>query len=144
MSKYCKICYDAGKPDYLTHNIREWSEHKKCKVIVCNYLKNLECSNCGKKGHTSRYCNNSIPSARLLLPILAVTPVKSVKVLEIKKVKANMNLFDLFNNWENYENTDDTIGYTLDGECLGTVHDIVWGVGFKNNNSVKWAIECCN
>ena len=56
MSKYCKICYDAGNSNYLTHNIREWNPMTKRKEIVCSYLNNLTCTNCGKKGHTVSYC----------------------------------------------------------------------------------------
>lgn len=143
MSKYCKICHDAGKPDYLTHNIREWNSNTRCQEIVCPYLKNLRCTNCGQKAHTSRYCKEPKQSV-VMLPVRAVKPVKPVKVVQVSKVGTNM--FELLNSCEevgekvsiNVKN----VGYTLDGECLGTVDDIVWGHGFRNSVVTRWGVNC--
>ena len=54
---FCKVCFDAGKPE------REYTSHYvKSKLgdegkVVCPYLLSLVCSYCKKKaGHTARHC----------------------------------------------------------------------------------------
>ena len=98
MSKFCKICYDAGKPDYFKHNIREWNQNKKCQEVVCPYLKNLTCSNCGEKGHTASYCKQVKKNPVVIAPVCAVKPVKVVQV--VKKVPKIINMFELLKECE--------------------------------------------
>jgi hypothetical protein len=151
MSKFCKICYDAGKSDYLKHNIREWNQNRKCHEVVCPYLKNLTCSNCGEKAHTSRYCKQVKQIPVVMTPVCLVKPVKVVK--EVPKIITNM--FDLLKECD--ENCEEVCGqeyekeitiktkkieYTMDGECLGTVDDIIWGYGFKDTIYTSWAMNC--
>ena len=162
MSKFCKICYDAGKPDYLKHNIREWNQNKKCQEVVCPYLKNLTCSNCGEKGHTARYCKQVKNNLVIMVPVCAVKPVKPVKVVQlVKKVPKIINMFELLkesgeeSEQESEEEYDEQeceekeitintkkVEYTMDGECLGTVDDIIWGYGFKDTIHTSWAMNC--
>jgi hypothetical protein len=56
LTKYCKICYDTGKPssEYLSHFIRENKDPNS--KIVCPTLLNLKCNYCFKNGHTVKYC----------------------------------------------------------------------------------------
>ena len=54
---FCKVCYDAGKPEreYTSHFVK--SKPGNDGKVVCPYLLSLECSYCKKKnGHTARYC----------------------------------------------------------------------------------------
>ena len=34
------------------------------------------------------------------------------------------------------------VEYTMDGECLGTVDDIIWGYGFRDTIHTSWAMNC--
>ena len=54
---FCKVCYDAGKPEreYTSHFVK--SKPGNDGKVVCPYLLSLECSYCKQKdGHTARYC----------------------------------------------------------------------------------------
>lgn len=50
--KFCPVCHKRGAlhHEYTDHNLSEDG------VVVCEYLLNLECRNCGEKGHTPKYC----------------------------------------------------------------------------------------
>jgi len=50
-SLYCKFCDNARKADYATHN-----QFDKDGFVQCPVLLNIECQQCGAKGHTKRYC----------------------------------------------------------------------------------------
>ena len=47
--KFCPVCRDAGR-EHQDHNLKMDGE------IVCEYLKNTKCRNCGEYGHTPKYC----------------------------------------------------------------------------------------
>ena len=49
---FCKICYDAKKPEaeYTSHNIRMNGQ------VICPILKNIRCHHCNGRGHTTSYC----------------------------------------------------------------------------------------
>ena len=49
-SKYCKVCCDAGKSDYRTHNVKENG------VTVCPTLLSQSCGYCHGSGHTVKFC----------------------------------------------------------------------------------------
>lgn len=51
---YCKVCYDAGKPEkeYTSH----WVKDTNGKII-CSTLLNTECRFCHKLGHTAKFCD---------------------------------------------------------------------------------------
>ena len=53
---FCKVCFDAGKPenDYTSHHVK--TEEGK---VVCPTLLNQSCRNCGRPGHTSGYCDQA-------------------------------------------------------------------------------------
>jgi hypothetical protein len=53
---FCKVCFDAGKPEseYTNHYTRD--KPGLDGKVVCPTLKNLECKYCFKKGHTVSYC----------------------------------------------------------------------------------------
>ena len=146
MSKFCKICYDAGESDYLKHNIREWNQNKKCQQVVCPYLKNLNCSNCREKGHTASYCKQVKKNLVVMAHVCAVKPVKVVQV--VKEVLKIINMFEPLKECQEdcgeEEITINTkkVEYAMDGECLGTVDDIIWGYGFKDTIHTSWAMNC--
>ena len=46
---FCKVCFHAGKNS--SHPLRN-----DAGQTVCTYLLSLQCRNCGKCGHTVKYC----------------------------------------------------------------------------------------
>jgi len=50
---FCKVCQDAGKSEqeYTNHSVRD-----KSGKTVCPTLLSQCCRNCGKNGHTVKYC----------------------------------------------------------------------------------------
>jgi hypothetical protein len=52
--KFCRFCYNAKNPDFLEHN-----QFSNDGFVQCPALLNIECQNCGEKGHTKRYCNET-------------------------------------------------------------------------------------
>lgn len=56
VSKFCKVCKDAGKTEaeYTSHFVR--ATPAKNAPVVCPTLLALNCNYCHKKGHTIRYC----------------------------------------------------------------------------------------
>jgi hypothetical protein len=54
---FCKVCYDAGKPEreYTSHYVKSKPGHEG--KVVCPYLLSLVCTYCKKKaGHTAKHC----------------------------------------------------------------------------------------
>jgi hypothetical protein len=54
---FCKVCFDAGKPEteYTSHYLR--SAPGPDGKLVCPTLLNQSCLTCGQRGHTSSYCD---------------------------------------------------------------------------------------
>jgi len=55
---FCKICRDAGRDDYTSHNVRGPGGK-----LTCRFLAQIECRNCGGKGHTAGYCSVKVKKA---------------------------------------------------------------------------------
>lgn len=81
--KFCPVCHQRGASidEYTDHNLSEDG------VVVCEFLLDCECRNCGDKGHTPKYCphpkkvspmkrleENHNLSARLEKSLLAPVP----------------------------------------------------------------------
>jgi len=49
----CKVCFDAGKSKdvYSSHRVKDKSGKTTCPLLLA-----LNCRNCGKGGHTIKYC----------------------------------------------------------------------------------------
>ena len=56
---FCKVCFDAGKPDheYTSHYVK--SAPGPNGKLVCPTLLNQSCLTCGQTGHTSGYCTQN-------------------------------------------------------------------------------------
>jgi hypothetical protein len=66
---FCKVCYDAGKPEreYTSHYVKNKPGNEG--KVVCPYLLSLVCAYCKKQeGHTAKHCPvlfaKSSPSSR--------------------------------------------------------------------------------
>jgi hypothetical protein len=55
---YCKVCFDAGKPDseYTSHWVRSLPDRNGKSNVTCPTLLNTECRYCYKFGHTAKFC----------------------------------------------------------------------------------------
>ena len=56
---FCKICFDAKKPEsvYTSHRIREG--FGKDRKVTCPILLQVRCHSCNEVGHTTSYCKKS-------------------------------------------------------------------------------------
>lgn len=52
---FCKVCYDAKRPGYDTHYLKDFKG--PVPVVVCPYLLELKCNYCKNSGHTVSYCD---------------------------------------------------------------------------------------
>jgi hypothetical protein len=85
ITKFCKVCQDAGKPEteYKSHFTRETKD--KNSTVICPTLLAQECRYCFKNGHTVKYC----PSLKQKTNTnITKKPVIST---EGKKPKTNIN-----------------------------------------------------
>ena len=57
----CKVCRDAGKSEqeYSSHRVRD-----KNGRVACPTLLSQKCRNCGKNGHTVKYCKVATTSLK--------------------------------------------------------------------------------
>ena len=77
---FCKVCFDAGKPEteYTSHYPR--SAPGPDGKLVCPTLLNQSCLTCGQKGHTSSYCSKRKP----------MTPTKPITMTTTKPMTTTM------------------------------------------------------
>jgi hypothetical protein len=73
---FCKVCFDAGKPEssYTSHYVK--SAPGPTGKLVCPTLLNQSCLTCGQTGHTSGYCTQ--PQNQRQKPVVLSRNVSSV------------------------------------------------------------------
>lgn len=56
--KFCKVCFDAGKPEnvYTNHTVKTMNARTGKLETTCVTLLALECRYCFKAGHTVKFC----------------------------------------------------------------------------------------
>jgi hypothetical protein len=56
--KFCKVCFDAGKPEsvYTNHTVKTMDVRSGKLETTCVTLLALECRYCFKTGHTVKFC----------------------------------------------------------------------------------------
>ena len=74
---HCKMCKDAGKSEsvYTGHRVKD-----STGTVICPTLLGYKCTQCGKKGHTIKYCTN--PKAQSVPQIAPET--QSIRETEVK------------------------------------------------------------
>ena len=127
---FCKVCFDASKSGYNTHNVRDYASN-----VVCPLLLNTKCNNCGYFGHTTKYCkmSGSVKKA----PVVYTKSVKLVHVTPVVEVK-NKNMFAgmVCSDAEDEEDSDDN----SDESVMDFENDpIIWGVGLTSMVGKRWA-----
>lgn len=55
---YCKVCFDAGKPEseYTSHWVRSLPDRSGKTTVTCPTLLDTECKYCFNFGHTVKFC----------------------------------------------------------------------------------------
>lgn len=55
---YCKVCFDAGKPEseYTSHWVRSLPDRSGKTTVTCPTLLDTECRYCYNYGHTTKFC----------------------------------------------------------------------------------------
>lgn len=78
--KFCPVCHKRGASiyEYTDHNLLEDG------VVVCEFLLEQECRNCGDKGHTPKYC----PHPKKISPMQRLADNQSLSVRLEESLKA--------------------------------------------------------
>ena len=100
---FCKICYDAGKKNHLSHNLRDAKG-----TTTCPYLLSLVCRNCKQTGHTPTWC----PSLKKSQPGQAQAQQQQAQQqaqppnerLKQQQKKTNANMFSLLSSFMEEDN----------------------------------------
>ena len=123
---FCKFCFDASKPGYNTHNVRDSASN-----VICPFLLNIKCVGCGYRGHTIKHCQFGGGSAKKAVPVFA----KSVKFAPPSVDLKSHNMFAGMICSDTEE--DDA---TYDESVMDFENDpIIWGVGLTSMVGKKWA-----
>ena len=134
---FCKVCFDASKSDYKTHNVRDSASN-----VVCPLLLNTKCHKCGYFGHTTKYCKTAgkplVASKAYVRPALKVSVQVSVPVpVPIPKKKGAFACLEE----EICQDADECEVLSPVGveELDFDKETIIWGVGFKSMIGKRWA-----
>jgi hypothetical protein len=126
---FCKVCFDASKSGYNTHNVRDYASN-----VVCPLLLNTKCGGCGYFGHTTKYCKlGGVSNANVNANAKKVTFAKSAKIGNASYVSKNM--FAGMTCLEVEEKEDEYDVSVMDFEN----DPIIWGVGLTSMVGKRWA-----
>ena len=122
---FCKVCFDASKSGYNTHNVRDYASN-----VVCPVLLNTKCNGCGYFGHTTKYCKFGAGASGAK----KVTFTKSVKTVSVQSnVSKNMFAGMVCSDVEEREDTYDESVMDFEND------PIIWGVGLTSMVGKRWA-----
>ena len=124
---FCKVCFDASKSGYDTHNVRDYASN-----VVCPVLLNTKCNGCGFFGHTTKYCKfggGGGGAANKVAFVKTSTSAKATTSVMSKNMFAGMVCLDV-------EEPEDT----YDESVMDFENDpIIWGVGLTSMVGKRWA-----
>jgi hypothetical protein len=128
---FCKVCFDASKSDYKTHNVRASASN-----VVCPLLLNTKCHKCGYFGHTTKYCKSAakpvVASKTYLRP--------AVKVHVPVPVPKKLGAFACLEEDICIDVDEDELHSPSGVEEMDFDKDmIIWGVGLKSMIGKRWA-----
>ena len=133
---FCKVCFDASKSDYKTHNVKDSASN-----VVCPLLLNTKCHKCGYFGHTTKYCKGAgkppvASKAYVRPPQVQVQVSVPVPVPVPKKTGA----FACLEEEICIDADEDEVHSPAGVEELDFDKEtIIWGVGFKSMIGKRWA-----
>ena len=124
---FCKVCFDASKSGYNTHNVRDYASN-----VVCPVLLNTKCNGCGYFGHTTKYCK--IGGGGVAKKVAYVKSVKTTTSVNMTSVM-NKNMFAgmVCSDVEEHEDTYDESVMDFEND------PIIWGVGLTSMVGKRWA-----
>jgi len=150
---FCKVCFDASKSGYNTHNVRDYASN-----VVCPLLLNTKCNNCGYFGHTTKYCKIGVGGSVKKAPIMytksvKLVPVKlvPVKLVPVKLVPVKLVPVKLVPSVVKVVSNNMFAGMICSDveEEVDDMHDesvmdfendpIIWGVGLTSMVGKRWA-----
>jgi hypothetical protein len=134
---FCKVCFDASKSDYKTHNVRDSASN-----VVCPLLLNTKFRTCGYFGHTTKYCKlgSNTRSKAYVRPAVKVhvqVPVQ-VPVSVPVSVPLKRGAFACLEE-DICEDADELLSPAGVEEMDFDKETIIWGVGFKSMIGKRWA-----
>jgi len=127
---FCKVCFDASKSGYNSHNVKDCAGN-----VVCPILLNTKCRACGYFGHTTKYCKKAVKHESKLV-VCEVVPV-AVPVPVVGKFTPT-NMFAMLDS-DTDTNSDTYECDSTDGEMDFENDPIIWGVGLKSMIGKRWA-----
>ena len=123
---FCKVCFDASKADYRSHNVKDSASN-----VVCPLLLNTKCRKCGFFGHTTRYCKFADK------PVVQKAYVRPVLKAQVP-VKVPMSAYACLVDLEDQDVCQESRPCGVE-ELELDQEEIIWGVGFKSMIGKKWA-----
>ena len=86
---FCKVCFDAGKPEafYTNHFVK--SEPGPKGKVVCPTLLSMKCSYCKDTGHTVKYCAKASNKNKIEKNEPAINAKTTKKNMKTKKNVSN-------------------------------------------------------
>ncbi len=136
---FCKVCFDASKSDYKTHNVRDSASN-----VVCPLLLNTKCHKCGYFGHTTKYCKSAakpvVASKTYLRPAVKVVVPVQVPVSVPVSVPLKRGAFACLEEDICIDVDEDELFSPSGVEELELdKEEIIWGVGLKSMIGKRWA-----
>ena len=150
IAMFCKVCFDASKSDYKTHNVRDSASN-----VVCPLLLNTKCRTCGYFGHTTKYCKsagNPVVATKAYVRPLRV--VVQVQVPVSVSVPLKRGAFACLDEEICEDACEDNVSPTGVEACVAKAcvakacvaeemdfdkDTIIWGVGLKSMIGKRWA-----
>jgi hypothetical protein len=148
IAMFCKVCFDASKSDYKTHNVRDSASN-----VVCPLLLNTKCRTCGYFGHTTKYCKSAgnpvVATKAYVRPLRVVVQVQVPVSVPLKR-----GAFACLDEEICEDACDDNVSPTGVEACVAEAcvaeacvaeemdfdkDTIIWGVGLKSMIGKRWA-----
>ena len=148
ITMFCKVCFDASKSDYKTHNVKDSASN-----VVCPLLLNTKCRKCGYFGHTTKYCKfteNPVvqkayarPACVAKVPVakvpVAKVPVAKVPVAKVPVAKVPVSAYACLVGLDEEDDICQESSPNGVEELDFDKEEIIWGVGFKSMIGKRWA-----
>ena len=122
---FCKVCFDASKSGFNTHNVRDNASN-----IVCPLLLNTKCNGCGLFGHTIKYCKFS-GSAKKATPAFTKSVKLAPPVVALKSSNMFAGMICSVTEEDYHEHDESVMDFDND--------PIIWGVGLTSMIGKRWA-----
>jgi len=122
---FCKVCFDASRNGFNTHNIKDNAGN-----IICPLLLNTKCMKCNYFGHTIKYCKFNFSKKEFIKKEQVYNPIKHIK---------KTNLFNLL-----FENDNDIVIEDVIESNNDVVIEIDIDIESNNNIVIEIDIESNN